>query len=194
MKRPDFSRTRSMAVGEVSDTAALYMIHPHRSKEAFVALIDDWEASSSVMATACTAIGCRRGKPAWPISSVRPGASQPGTIPIWWPVAHGRSPSCSVSVIWPRPHPRGGEWGQVRGGFARRLLREMDSLWVFLAQHGMSQPTTGRNGPYDLASSGANAPKGPPAPRAIAGWSGSCPSKKRVVYRHGLPIRCWWMQ
>ena len=26
----------------VSDTAALYMIHPHRSKEAFAALIDDW--------------------------------------------------------------------------------------------------------------------------------------------------------
>jgi len=25
-----------------SDTAALYMIHPHRSKEAFAALIDDW--------------------------------------------------------------------------------------------------------------------------------------------------------
>jgi transposase len=28
--------------GMVSDTAALYMIHPHRSKEAFAALIDDW--------------------------------------------------------------------------------------------------------------------------------------------------------
>ena len=27
----------------VSETAALYMIHPHRSKEAFAALIDDWE-------------------------------------------------------------------------------------------------------------------------------------------------------
>src|SRR5919199_5097194 len=27
----------------VSDTAALYMIHPRRSKEAFAALIDDWE-------------------------------------------------------------------------------------------------------------------------------------------------------
>jgi transposase len=26
----------------VSDAAALYMIHPHRSKEAFVALIADW--------------------------------------------------------------------------------------------------------------------------------------------------------
>ena len=26
----------------VSDTAAFYMIHPHRSKEAFAALIDDW--------------------------------------------------------------------------------------------------------------------------------------------------------
>src|SRR5262249_37764717 len=27
----------------VSDTAALYLMHPHRSKEAFAALIDDWE-------------------------------------------------------------------------------------------------------------------------------------------------------
>ena len=26
----------------VSDTAALYLIHPHRSKEAFAALIDGW--------------------------------------------------------------------------------------------------------------------------------------------------------
>src|SRR5215475_1679647 len=26
----------------VSDAAAFYMIHPHRSKEAFAALIDDW--------------------------------------------------------------------------------------------------------------------------------------------------------
>jgi len=26
----------------VSDTVAFYMIHPHRSKEAFAALIDDW--------------------------------------------------------------------------------------------------------------------------------------------------------
>jgi transposase len=26
----------------VSDTAAFYLIHPHRSKEAFAALIDDW--------------------------------------------------------------------------------------------------------------------------------------------------------
>jgi transposase len=25
-----------------SDTVAFYMIHPHRSKEAFAALIDDW--------------------------------------------------------------------------------------------------------------------------------------------------------
>ena len=25
-----------------SDAAAFYMIHPHRSKEAFAALIDDW--------------------------------------------------------------------------------------------------------------------------------------------------------
>jgi transposase len=29
------------------------------------------------------------------------------------------------------------------GRFARRLLREMDSLWVFLAQHGV-EPTNNR--------------------------------------------------
>jgi len=28
--------------GMASDTVAFYMIHPHRSKEAFAALIDDW--------------------------------------------------------------------------------------------------------------------------------------------------------
>ena len=31
----------------------------------------------------------------------------------------------------------------TRGWFARRLLREMDSLWVFLAQHGV-EPTNNR--------------------------------------------------
>ena len=36
-------------------------------------------------------------------------------------------------------HDRQDEAGQ----FARRLLREMDSLWVFLAQHGV-EPTNNR--------------------------------------------------
>ena len=30
------------------------------------------------------------------------------------------------------------------GGFARRLLREMDALWVFLAQRGVDEPTNNR--------------------------------------------------
>ena len=56
--------------------------------------------------------------------------------------------------------PTGGEWrawyarlcklidqyhdrADEAGRFARRLLREMDSLWVFLAQHGVD-PTNNR--------------------------------------------------
>ena len=43
-------------------------------------------------------------------------------------------------------------------------------------------------------ATGAHAPRGQPAPRALPGWSGSCPTAKRVVSRHDLRPRCWWMQ
>ena len=72
----------------VSDTAALYLIHPHRSKEAFAALIDDW-AGILVSDTGCTKTGSRRGKRAWPTSSGAHGAWRLVPIPTWRPVGRG---------------------------------------------------------------------------------------------------------
>ena len=55
-----------------------------------------------------------------------------------------------------------------------------------------SRPPTGRKALYGLASSGAHGPRGRQAPRATAGWSGSCSSATRVVSGRGLPPRYWW--
>ena len=71
--------------------------------------------------------------------------------------------------------------GDEAGRFTRRLLREMDLLWVFLARTVWSPQIIGLNGPYGLASSGANGPEGQHAPRVITELSGSSLSEKRVV-------------
>ena len=143
----------------VSDTAALYMMHPHRSKEACAALIDDWEGAWSVTATGCTTTGCRRDKPAWHTSSAVHGEWRPVTIPTWRPVGPGPAEVQRLCHMATAP-PTGGEWrawyarlckvmdqyhdrSNEAGRFARRLLREMDSRWVLLAQHGV-EPTNNR--------------------------------------------------
>src|SRR4029434_4214497 len=70
--------------------------------------------------------------------------------------------ACRAATALPHGHrsPTGGEWRawyarlcklieqyhdrqDDAGQFARRLLQEMDSLWVFLAQHGV-EPTNNR--------------------------------------------------
>ena len=58
----------------------------------------------------------------------------------------------------------------------------------FSPSMGSSRPTTGPSGPCGLASCGASGPWGRPVPRAIAGWSGSCRSKKPVVSRPEPPM------
>src|SRR5215468_9880353 len=74
-------------------------------------------------------------------------------------VTSSRMAYCHFSKTYPRK-PTGGEWrvwyarlcklieqyhdrADDAGRFTRRLLREMDSLWVFLAQHGVD-PTNNR--------------------------------------------------
>ena len=144
----------------VSDTAALYMIHPQRSKEAFAALIDDWTGIlvSDGYGVYQHWVQARQTCLAHLIRSARGLATR----------AHPDLAACGVWALaelqrlchMATAPPTGGEWrawyarlckfidqyhdrSDEAGRFARRLLREMDSLWVFLAQHGV-EPTNNR--------------------------------------------------
>jgi transposase len=143
-----------------SERVAFYMIHPRRSKEAFAALIDDWEGllvsdgygvyQSWVQARqTCLAhlIRTARGLVARP----QPDLAACGA----WGLAELQR-LCHMATA----PPMGGEWRawyarlcklidqyhdrhDDAGRFARRLLREVDSLWVFLSHHGV-EPTNNR--------------------------------------------------
>jgi transposase len=143
-----------------SDTVAFYMIHPHRSKEAFAALIDDWEGIlvSDGYGVYQSWVEARQTCLAHLIRSARglaardnPDLAACGT----WALAELQR-LCHMATA----PPTGGEWRawyarlckfidqyhdrhDDAGRFARRLLREMDSLWVFLVHCGVD-PTNNR--------------------------------------------------
>src|SRR5215831_12616997 len=143
-----------------SERVAFYMIHPRRSKEAFAALIDDWAGLlvSDGYGVYQTWVQARQTCLAHLIRTARGLAARPqpalaacGT----WALAELQR-LCHMATA----PPTGGEWrawcarlcrlinqyhdrADDAGRFARRLLREMDSLWVFLAQHGV-EPTNNR--------------------------------------------------
>ena len=144
----------------VSDSVAFYMIHPHRSKEAFAALIDDWAGIlvSDGYGVYQHWVQARQTCVAHLIRTARslaarnhPDLAACGT----WALAELQR-LCHMATA----PPAGGEWRawyarlcklidqyhdrqDDAGRFARRLLREMDSLWVFLAHHGV-EPTNNR--------------------------------------------------
>jgi transposase len=144
----------------VSDTAALYMIHPRRSKEAFAALIDDWAGIlvSDGYGVYRHWVQARQTCLAHLIRTARGLAARdnPDIVACGtWALAELQR-LCHMATA----PPTGGEWRawyarlcklidqyhdhtDDAGRFARRLLREMDSLWVFLAQHGV-EPTNNR--------------------------------------------------
>ena len=144
----------------VSDTVALSMIHPHRSKEAFAALIEDWQGLlvSDGYGVYQTWVACRQTCLAHLIRTARGLAErQPPALAACgvWALAELQR-LCHMATA----PPTGGEWRawyarlcklidqyhdrqDDAGKFARRLLREMDSLWVFLAHHGVD-PTNNR--------------------------------------------------
>ena len=144
----------------VSDTVAFYMIHPHRSKEAFAALIDDWAGIlvSDGYGVYQSWVTGRQTCLAHLIRTARGLAErQPPDLAACgaWALAELQR-LCHMATA----PPTGGEWRawyarlchlinqyhdrqDEAGKFARRLLREMDSLWVFLAQHGVD-PTNNR--------------------------------------------------
>jgi transposase len=143
-----------------SDTVAFYMIHPHRSKEAFAALIDDWEGLlvSDGYGVYQHWVQARQTCLAHLIRTARGLAARP-------------QPELAVCGTWALTElqrlchmatapPTGGEWRawyarlcrlidqyhdrqNDAGRFARRLLREMNSLWVLLVHHGV-EPTNNR--------------------------------------------------
>ena len=145
----------------VSDTAAFYMIHPRRSKEAFAALIDDWAGIlvsdgygvyRNWVAGAPNLLG--PSDPDGPRLGGAPSNPELAACGTWALAELQRL--CHMATA----PPTGGEWrawyarlcklidqyhdrADEAGRFARRLLREMDSLWVFLAQHGV-EPTNNR--------------------------------------------------
>ncbi len=79
------------------------------------------------------------------------------------------------------------------GRFARRLLREMDSLWVFLAHHGV-EPTNNRAERalrcgvlWRKRSLGTASDKGNRWVERILSLKETC-----RLTRQSLPTPCWW--
>jgi transposase len=191
----------------VSDTAALYMIHPRRSQEAFAALIDDWAGirvsdgygvyqTWVVRRQTCLAHLSRTARSlaerqhaelaacgTWALAELQrlcPMATAPPTGGEW------RAWYARLCKWIAQYHDRSDEAGR----FVRRLLREMDSLWVFLAQHGV-EPTNNRAERalrfgvlWWKRSQGTASTKG-----NLWVESGSCPSEKRIVSGRSLPTR-----
>ena len=192
-----------------SEQVAFYMIHPRRSKEAFAALIDDWEGLlvSDGYGVYQSWVQARQTCLAHLIRTARSLAARdhPDLAACGaWALAELQR-LCHMATA----PPTGGEWRawyarlcklieqyhdrqDDAGRFARRLLREMDSLWVFLAHHGVEPPTTGPREPCGLVSSGGSALWAQPVTKAIAGSSVSCRSRRPAVSRPERPTPCWW--
>src|SRR4029450_2383608 len=143
-----------------SERVAFYMIHPRRSKEAFAELIEDWAGLlvSDGYGVYQHWVQARQTCLAPPIRTARSLAER----------QHADLAACGAWALaelqrlchMAKAPPTGGEWRawyarlcrlieqyhdrpDDAGRLARRLLREMDSLWVFLIQHGVD-PTNNR--------------------------------------------------
>ena len=135
-------------------------MHPRRSKEAFAALLEDWEGLlvSDGYGVYQHWVERRQTCLAHLIRTARGLASRPhaelaacGTWALaelqrWCHMAHApptggawRAWYARLCKLIDQYHNRTDDAGRC----ARRLLRERDSLWVFLAQHGVD-PTNNR--------------------------------------------------
>lgn len=142
------------------ETVACSMIHPHRSKVAVAALIEEWagllvsdgygvyqpwvtQRQTCLAHLIRTARGlAERSSPdlaacgAWALAELQRlchRATAPPTGGEW------RAWYARLCRLIDQYHDRPDDAGR----FARRLLREMDSLWVFLTQQG-GEPTNNR--------------------------------------------------
>ena len=143
-----------------TDTVSLYLIHPHRSKDAFLALIEDWQGIlvSDGYGVYQNWVHYRQTCLAHLIRTARG-------------LAEKRDPTLAACGAWAlkelqnlchmaKAPPTGGQWRawyarfcslldryharqDEAGRLVRRLQREMASLWVFLREHGV-EPTNNR--------------------------------------------------
>src|SRR5437763_2271826 len=145
-----------------SERVAFYMIHPRRSKEAFAALIDDWEGIlvSDGYGVYQSWVEARQTCLAHLIRTARSLAARdhPALVACGtWALAELQR-LCHMATA----PPTGGEWRawyarlcklidqdhhrhDDAGRVARPLLRGMDSRWGFLAHPGVG-PTNNRGG------------------------------------------------
>jgi transposase len=144
----------------VNITAAYFMIHSHRSKEAFLKLIGAWEGilisdnygvyrNWTQLRQACLAHYIRRAK----------GLAERKDEAVH---RFGERTLKELRLLcrWAKAPPSRGEWNAFyarfihlvfshesrqddAGVFARLLIKEMDSLWVFLEENGV-EPTNNR--------------------------------------------------
>ena len=143
----------------VSNTVALFMVHPNRSKEAFLSLIDDWDGSlvsdnygayvKWMQRQSCLAHYIRQAK----------GVSEQKDEDI---KRFGETILKELRLLcqWAKTPPSNKEWADFykrfielliaqeeeendAGKLARALIRELISLWVFLEEEGV-EPTNNR--------------------------------------------------
>jgi len=143
-----------------TDTVSLYLIHPNRSKEAFAALIEDWEGIlvSDGYGVYQDWVNHRQTCLAHLIRTAR-GLSEKADRAL---AACGKWALKELQTLchMAKAPPTVGQWGawyarfcrliashherkDDAGRLARRLQREMASLWVFLREHGV-EPTNNR--------------------------------------------------
>jgi transposase len=144
----------------VSDTVSLYMVHPKRSTAAFEALIEDWAGMlvSDGYGVYQQWVAQRHTCVAHLMRAARSVAERPEPDLA----ACGRRTLAELQRLchMAKAPPSGGAWRawyarlcqliqqyhdqqDDAGRLVRRVLREMDSLWVFLGQHGV-EPTNNR--------------------------------------------------
>jgi transposase len=144
----------------VSATVAFFMVHPRRSKEAFEALIQDWVGVlvSDGYGLYCQWVELRQTCLAHLIRTAK-GLAQSKNPEV---ARFGRKAAAELGRLCHMAHapPNRGQWAAFyarlsrlinenhdrrddAGKLARRLLREMDSLWVFLYVRGV-EPTNNR--------------------------------------------------
>jgi len=144
----------------VSTKVAFFMVHAHRSKDAFAELIEDWQGIlvSDGYGVYCRWVDLRQTCLAHLIRTAK-GLSQRKDPQI---ARFGEKALAELQRLCSMAHapPNLGEWQTFyarlshlisqnhdrkddAGKFARRLLKEMYSLWVFLEEHGV-EPTNNR--------------------------------------------------
>lgn len=142
------------------ETVAFSLLHPHRSTAAFASLIEEW-----------TGLLVRDGYGVYQTWVAQRQTCLAHLIRTARGLAERQQPDLAACGTWARAElqrlchratapPTGGAWRawyarlcrlidqyhdrpDDAGRFVRRLLRAMDSLWVFLVQHGVD-PTNNR--------------------------------------------------